>query len=418
MTFIYYAVYVIFLLISISGEYLKRPKGLRKIWLDERRGLYPLGKNISNGQKRIWIHAVSVGEVISCVPLINKLRVEQNVSITLSVITDTGRQVAFNKFPSGINIRYLPFDLPIFLNRALKIERPDIFIIIETEIWPGLITCLNQAGVPILILNGRISGKSFIGYKRLRFYLKDILSKVSYFGMQNEIYKARIIEMGAEAKRVEAIGNFKFDTVPHTETPDWFLKGQVIVAGSTHAGEEEIILRAYGQIRKKIKDLTLIIAPRHPERFKEVEALIKSMDYRFARKSEHDNPSSEPDCNIILLDTIGELAKVYGLADICILGGSFIPIGGHNLLEPASWGKPIICGQYMDNFPMTDEFVTGGATWLVDSESIVEKITSLLLDNTLRKEMGDNAKRLFDKNSGAISHAIDVINNVPQIRFF
>ncbi|MBF0473967.1 MAG: 3-deoxy-D-manno-octulosonic acid transferase, partial [Nitrospirae bacterium] len=253
MTFLYYAVYYILLLLFFIPQYLKRPYALRLIWFRERLGFYPKGNTAINNGKKIWIHAVSVGEVISCVPLINKLRSEVTRSLTLSVVTDTGRDVAYKKFPIGINIRYIPFDLPFAINRAIKIERPDIFIIIETEIWPGIITCMNKAGVPILILNGRISEKSFKGYKRLRFYLKGILSKITFFGVQSDIYRDRIIELGAPANKVETIGNFKFDTAPHSNIPEWtkILKGQIIVAGSTHKLEEAIVLKAFIELKKE-----------------------------------------------------------------------------------------------------------------------------------------------------------------------
>jgi 3-deoxy-D-manno-octulosonic-acid transferase len=407
MTYIYYVLYFVILLILLIHQYLKRPKNLRSTWLKERLGFYPLtDKPHDASTKKIWIHAVSVGEVISCITLINKIKAEVTQVITLSVITDTGRDVAYKKFPADVNIRYLPFDLPFAINRAIKSERPDIFIIIETEIWPGLITCLNNRGVPILILNGRISGKSFNGYKRFRFYFKGIISMITFFGMQSDLYKDRIIEIGALEQRVETIGNFKFDTAPHTKIPDWTkeLKGQIIVAGSTHKGEEEIILKAFMQSKKENKNLKLILAPRHPARFREVEDLITALSLTYELRSK-----GKVDSDIILLDTIGELASVYGASDICILGGSFVPIGGHNLLEPASWGKPVICGRYMDNFPMTDEFVKGGAVWLVDSDTLVEKISMLLSDNALRQKMGSAALELFNKNSGAVDRAVKVI---------
>lgn len=422
MTFLYYIVYFILLLGCFTRQYLKRPKSLRGIWLRERLGYYqPSSHNIP--KKRIWVHAVSVGEVISSAPLINKLIPDYD--ITLSVITDTGREVAYNKLPSTVDIRYLPFDLPFAINRSLKTVRPDILIIIETEIWPCLISSAHKAGVSILLLNGRISEKSFNRYKRLGFYLRGILSKVSFFGMQNDLYKTRIIQLGAIKTSVQSLGNFKFDTPPHGDIPEWTkglnskvdiqteLKGSktpIIVAGSTHPSEEEIILKAYIELKAVFKDLILILAPRHPQRFKEVEGIISELSLEYnLRSAVKDGQGS--DCGVILLDTIGELASVYGAADVCILGGSFVPIGGHNLLEPASWGKPTVCGQYMDNFPMTDEFVRGGAVWIVDSNTLVEKISVLLWDRNLRQKMGERALELFNKQSGAVNRAVEIIGS-------
>jgi 3-deoxy-D-manno-octulosonic-acid transferase len=263
----------------------------------------------------------------------------------------------------------------------------------ETELWPNAIRILGRSGVPVLLMNGRISGRSFGGYKKLRFFIKDVMKNVSIFCMQNELYAERIKELGAEPDKIKAIGNFKFDTRPSSTVPEWTRifrrqktedrrqareKEFVIIAGSTHRTEEELIIDAYIKLRADFPQINLIIAPRHPERFREVEELIGKKGIKYLKRSDVTGHGSRVTGVVILLDVIGELSSVYGACDVAIMGGSFIEHGGQNPLEPAYWGKAIVCGPHMENFPFIDDFYRGGGALKTDADNLYESLRSLL----------------------------------------
>src|SRR4030042_3214078 len=336
MYFFYSLIYIIALFFLLPFHYLKRPKNLRKRWLREKFGFFnletftppypPLGKGGNGGV--VWVHAVSIGEVMAALPLIKSLR-ETYTSrrIILSTVTDTGQKVARERASGGTTIVYLPLDITLILNKILKGIRPEILIIIETELWPNLFKAFKDNSIPIIVLNGRISEKSFKGYKKISFFMKRVLSCVDFFGMQGKIDSERIRNLGINSSRVENLGNFKFDTKPPSQIPEWTknIKGQVITAGSTHEGEEELIASIYVEIKKDIPNLNLIIAPRHPERFKPVEDMLRLNRLNFIKRSDLLQSKTKDSIisgTIILLDTIGELSAIYGISDIAIIGKS------------------------------------------------------------------------------------------------
>lgn len=430
----YSILYLIALLFLFPFEYLKRPKELRKRWIRERFGFYktslqhsnilksthpPFGKGGQGGI--LWIHAVSVGEVIAAVPLIKKIKERHSATeVIVSTVTDTGQNVARERIGDIAKILYVPFDLQFAINNALKKIKPSLFIIMETELWPNTIRILGNKGIPILLMNGRISGKSFEGYKKLRFFIKDVLKNVSIFCMQNELYAERIKELGAASDKIKVIGNFKFDTKPFSAVPEWteILKSQesgiksrefTIIAGSTHRTEEDLILDAYIKLKKDFPELSLIIAPRHPERFKEVEELIKKRGLEYVKRSDVTGHRSRVTGVVILLDVIGELSSVYGACDVAIMGGSFIEHGGQNPLEPAYWGKAIICGPHMENFPFIDDFYRGGGAVRVSAENLYQALKELLNSKDKILSMGKIAKELYEKSTGATDRAMKEI---------
>lgn len=398
-------------------EYLKRPKTVRSRWLKEKLGIIPLYKK--NQNKKIWIHAVSVGEVLTTIQLIKKLKEKNpNTEIILSTITDTGQKVAADKAGEIANIIYLPFDVAFLIKKAIKNIKPDLFIIIETELWPNLIKYIKKSNIPILLLNGRISEKSFKGYKMISFFVKKILINIDFFCMQNELYSSRIKKLGADPSRVLTIGSLKFDKEFSSDALQWiniFKKLEkkndtfVIVAGSTHKPEEELILDNFIRLKKDFPNIRLIIAPRHPERFNEVEELIKKKGLEFVKRSEI---VSDSDPKIILLDVIGELATVYSICDIAIIGGSFISHGGQNPLEPAYWGKAIICGPHMENFPMIDDFYKNQAAQKTDSEQLYNTLKRFLNHPEEMQLMGKRAIELYKKNMGALDKSIKIIESM------
>ena len=431
MYLLYSFIYTIAVFFLLPFEYFKRPKGIRKRWLREKFGFLnssfvqlksphpPFAKGGGGGI--IWVHAVSVGEVMAALPMLKSLKKRYpSRGIILSTITDTGQKVAREGAPEDTIIVYLPFDIASILNTVLKRIKPEILIVIETELWPNLFRVFKENGIPVILFNGRISEGSFKGYRKVSFFMKRILSYVDFFGMQGEEYAERIRSLGANKSRVKALGNFKFDTRPPSQIPEWTkkIKGPVIIAGSTYEREEEFLTSVYLELKKDFPDLNLIIAPRHPERFKGVEDMLSSKGISFIKRSafstQHSGLSESTDWQtikgmIILLDTIGELSAVYGIADIAIIGKSFKGYGGQNPLEPAYWEKPILCGPHMENFPVIKDFYNAGAALEVNEEGLYAKLKELLRSPEKAKEIGSKAQELYRRNAGAVERAMEII---------
>ncbi len=404
-------------LISFVGLIVYLPTLLLKKGPEER-GLF-IKERLGRGDYHktdIWVHAVSVGETIACLPFLKRLRKEfPDKKITLSTTTYTGQKIAREKFPEADRVMYMPLDSGPCIKRVVRSLRPEVFITVETEIWPALFYNLKKAGSRIIILNGRISDESFRGYHKIRFIMKKILSNVDYFYMQEKVYADRIIELGADMQKVGVMGNFKFDIELESSGPmKWLdrIKGRILLAASTHKGEEEIILDAYDAVRKKIRDIRLIIAPRHPERFSEVERLLTERGLGYIKRSEMDDYEGAglDESGIILLDTIGELSRVFSRVAIAFIGGSLVSAGGHNVLEPAYWSRPVIFGPHMENFPVAREFLEMSAALEVrDSGETAEAVIRLLEDEGKAADMGRRARAIVDKNRGAVEKAIELV---------
>jgi len=420
MYLLYSLIYTIAIIFLLPFEYFKRPKDIRKRWLREKFGFLN-SSFVPHPSSLIWVHAVSVGEVMAALPMLKSLKKRYpSRGIILSTITDTGQKVAREGAPEDTIIVYLPFDIASILNTVLKRIKPEILIVIETELWPNLFRVFKENGIPVILFNGRISEGSFKGYRKVSFFMKRILSYVDFFGMQGEEYAERIRSLGANKSRVKTLGNFKFDTRPPSQIPEWTkkIKGPVIIAGSTYEREEEFLTSVYLELKKDFPDLNLIIAPRHPERFKGVEDMLSSKGISFIKRSafstQHSGLSESTDWQtikgmIILLDTIGELSAVYGIADIAIIGKSFKGYGGQNPLEPAYWEKPILCGPHMENFPVIKDFYNAGAALEVNEEGLYAKLKELLRSPEKAKEIGSKAQELYRRNAGAVERAMEII---------
>ena len=409
MFFIYSFIYTLVIFVLFIPQYLKRPKELRGKWVREKFGVLP---EMSDS---LWVHAVSVGEVNAAIQLLRRLREKYpDTPIILSTITDTGQKVASAKVPEGVSVVYLPFDINWILKRSFERVNPMLLIVIETELWPNIFRFSYKRNIPVIILNGRISEKSSQGYKKISFFMKKVLSCVSEFSMQSDLDAERLKAIGADKKRVKVAGNFKFDMEFSGEMPAWTsaVKGPVIVAGSTHKGEEELILAAYLENLRRFPDLMLILAPRHPERFNEVADLLRTKKISFVRRSElaaRDLAEGAFAEKVLLLDTIGELSFVYRIADIAVIGKSFTGTGGQNPLEPAYWGKPILCGPHMENFPFIREFYDEGAAFEVQPSSLAEKLGHFLAQPDIARAAGERARRLYESKSGAVGKAMEAI---------
>lgn len=428
MLLLYNLLSAITLLIYLPFILFKKGPADRVRFITERLG-------ISRYERTdIWVHAVSVGEVIACMPFLKKLKREfPGKRILLSTTTYTGQKVARERFNNADKIMYMPWDTGLCIKRVVSSLKPEIFITVETELWPVLFRTLKRSGSKIIILNGRISNRSFSGYARLGFLMKHVLSHVDFFYMQGDHDADRIMKIGAERLKVGIMGNFKFDiTFDPSNNPAWLegIKGRVLLAASTHKGEEDILLDAFELTRKSFPDLKLIIAPRHPERFHEVEEILKQRASKYMRKTQlsslnaamlRNNGDPAPSikeewqypADILLLDTIGELSQVFSKVTIAFIGGSLVPIGGHNILEPAFWAKPTIFGPHMDNFPFAADFlVNSAAVQVKDAHDIFSVVTELLNNSIMAERMGQNAKILVEKNTGAIEKAIGLVRGL------
>jgi 3-deoxy-D-manno-octulosonic-acid transferase len=301
------------------------------------------------------------------------------------------------------------------IKRVVNSLRPDIFITVETELWPALFRGLKDAGSRIIILNGRISHDSFRGYSRIKYLMADMLSNVDFFYMQDKGDAERIMALGADKHKVGVMGNFKFDIDLNQELPlNWLtgISGKILLAASTHEGEEEAIIEAFNIIKNELQGTKLILAPRHPERFKETAELIEKRGLSYIRRSSLNGKeiAGDSDADIILLDTLGELSRVFSRVSVAFIGGSLVPRGGHNVMEPAYWSKPIIFGPHMENFPIAREFLKKSAAIEArDSKEIAQAVITLLTDNKKAAEMGRNARSIVDKNTGAVKKAIELI---------
>jgi 3-deoxy-D-manno-octulosonic-acid transferase len=392
-----------------SGKYLRTFR--------ERMGRLPVYLNL-DGDRSIWIHAVSVGEVLAARPLVPALRERfPGHRLFLSTTTLTGHEVAKKSVRGLDGLFFAPFDFPHAVRRALEVVNPSLLVLVETELWPNLIHEASRRGARVALVNGRVSPRSFPRYRRVRRFLSGMLTEVDLFLMQGEPHAERIRAMAAPPERVKVTGNLKFDAVEAGRPPERTVRllhggspRPLWVAGSTMPGEEELVLRAFHRVRERVPHARLLLAPRHPERFGLVPSLIEAAGFRCLRRSALD-PASWSDGEVLLLDTLGELAHVYSLASVVFVGGSLVASGGHNILEPAVAGKPIVVGPHMENFQeIADTFRAESALVQVGSaDELGREVSALLLDEPRRRDLGEKARGLVGRNRGAVSRTTDAL---------
>ncbi len=369
-------------------------------------------------EPRCWIHAVSVGEVMAAIPLLSALRRRwPDLHPVVTTVTPTGARVVRDRLGSAVVHRYFPLDFPGAVRRALAGIRPVFFVALETELWPNFLRGLRARGIPSMIANGRISDRSFRRYRLVRPLMRRILEGIAVFGMQSAEDARRIIALGAAPERVVVTGNLKSDALPDEPGADalWRrlmgLTGEesVWIAGSTHRGEEELVLEAFGRLKRRHPSLVLVVAPRHPERVPEVERVIRARGLASVRRTAL--PRDRDTNAVIVLDTVGELAQLYQLAEVVFVGGSLVPAGGHNMLEPALRRKPVVFGPHTTNFREGAELLLAAGAALVvrDSGEVELALDRLLMDSRLRARMGEAAAEAVAGRQGAVRETLELI---------
>ena len=378
---------------------------------------FGLGAPVRGGGS-IWVHAVSVGEVQAAAPLVNALLARfPRTPLVLTTVTPTGRARARALFKDRVDVRFLPIDLPGAVRRFFQRVQPALAVILETEIWPNLYHHCGRQEVPLVLASARISPRSVKSYRRLVGLFRQTLSHGIFIAAQSEQDAERFRSIGASAERTHVVGNIKFDfsLPPNIEaqgTEVRRLLGRdrpVWVAGSTHAKEEDVLLAAHRQVRARYPEALLVLVPRHPPRFAEVAAALKEQGVRFVTRQ--GGSAAASDTEVFLVDTLGELLSFYSAGDVAFVGGSLVPIGGHNLLEPAALGLPVLAGP--NNFNSADVaklLVECGAVRLVhDAGELAAAVGELLSAPAARSGMGARGRRAVEENRGAVKRLMEFL---------
>jgi 3-deoxy-D-manno-octulosonic-acid transferase len=425
MTLFFYNVALLAGLVASLPWWLWRTATTKKYrdGLRERLGRVPRKlETVSGvaGRGTIWLHAVSVGEVLAVSRLVKTLDVEfPDFQVVVSTTTRTGQALAREKF--GLNrVFYCPLDVPWAVRAYLNAMRPSMLVLAETEFWPNLLSGCFRRGIPVVVVNARISNRSWPRYKMLRGLWRPLLSRLSRVLAQSDTDAARLRAVGCAPDRVTVAGNLKFDVRAAEESEATrILKAQSgglkwVVAGSTLEGEEAALLEAWPRLLTVDANLAMVLAPRHPERFSAVETRCEEAGFSCVLRSElAHSPRPLRLGEIVLLDTIGELASVYSLASVAFVGGSLVAAGGHNPLEPAQFGVPIVMGPHYANFTaITDMLRNADALRIARKEELADVFAGLLRDRARAEAMGARAKRVFEEQAGATERCVAAIREV------
>lgn len=393
----------------------RKAPAYRKRW-GERYGFYPSGLHLQPGG--IMLHSVSVGETLAAIPLVRALRHRYpSLPITVTTMTPTGSERVLSAFGHDVQHLYLPYDLPDAIARFLDKVEPRLVLVMETELWPNLISALRQRQIPLVIANARLSARSAAGYARLGKFIGTLLRRITLIAAQNEEDSARFINLGANRSQLAVTGSLKFDisVTPQMAAKSLTLRRQwaphrpVWIATSTHEGEESIVLAAHQELLKTYPDLLLILVPRHPERFPEATNLVRQANLNYITRSSGDVPTSS--VQVVIGDTMGELMLLYGIADMAFVGGSLVERGGHNPLEPAAHAIPVLVGPHTFNFKdicaRLDE--GNGLITVTDTPSLTQAVASLLNDEDYRNYYGRHAVEVLHQNQGALQRLLHLL---------
>ncbi|CAH0992824.1 3-deoxy-D-manno-octulosonic acid transferase [Sinobacterium norvegicum] len=385
----------------------------------ERYGVY-LKKRLNN-KPTIWVHAVSVGESIACAPMVRALQQKYpNHSLLVTTTTPTGSEQVYQLFRGSVEHVYAPYDLPTSLSRFLRRYKPQLAIVVETELWPNMVAACSRRNIPVIVANARLSARSAGGYQRFHRITLPMIRRLTCVVAQNAVDGQRFVELGLAPAKLVVSGSVKFDVdLPaalQATAEDlnnlWHAHhSRVIIAASTHAGEDEQILAAFKALQIKHPQLLLVIVPRHPERFNSVASLADQQGFRVLRRSSGIAPTSQTE--VIVGDTMGEMLLMMGASDIAIVGGSLVEHGGHNVLEPALWRLPVVTGPHMFNFMQITELLVdaGGLTMLSEQQSLEPVLARLLDDDTLRQQQGEKAYAVVEQNRGALGTLLATIDH-------
>jgi 3-deoxy-D-manno-octulosonic-acid transferase len=370
-----------------------------------------------SGHKKIWIHAVSVGEVLAIVDLVKRMAKEHSdCKIICSTVTKTGHKIAMDNLKDVATIIYAPLDFSWVVQKYVRLIDPRIYIATETELWPNLYQCLNENNVPIIQINGRISDKAYNGYRRIKFFTKRILKFVTYFIMQTQTDADRIEDLGASPEKIKVFGNIKFDNVPEINRSELaklpFAKDDILLAGSTHPGEEEIILQAYQQLIKNFPELRLVITPRHVDRSPEIAKIVEAKGFKPILFSAMDGQTLNRN-SVVVVDMMGQLRNLYALAKIVFIGKTFRVGGAQNMIEPASFAKAVVVGPQTYNFrDVVKIFLDEEAMLQVEEEALAGTLLDLLKDDYKRKEIEQKAALIVERYKGATTKTLEVISSL------
>jgi tetraacyldisaccharide 4'-kinase len=400
--------------------------------LSERLGQWPgswerSGKN----RTRIWIHAASVGECLAVLPLVERwLGAWPEWDLVVSVMTLTGRQLIEQRLGHRVHVCFFPIDFPGISTRLLRRVSPDLILLVETELWPNFLRSASRCNIPVLLVNGRISPRSYRRYRAVRWLFRETLRQIRIFGMQSEQDAQRIVDLGAPPERVRVLGNLKFDqaAVPLSEPErrgllkslGWSSEEKILVAGSTHEKEEELLLTGFARIKQRWPNFRLILAPRHLNRMTNVTGLLMRNGMNYVRYSELDRSTSEAPVDVLLVDTLGHLGRLYSLGTVVFVGGSLVPVGGHNLLEPAALGRSVLFGPFVQHVQEMADLLqaSSGGRMIRDVEELIREIQALLTDTAQRQTMEDCARKTVQLHQGATGRVSAMVEQQLKKRFF
>ncbi len=403
----------------------RRKTVLQRLFFGLSREIRPKGRAAA-GQQTIWVHALSLGEVVSAVPLVMELeRIFGKEKIVFSASTLTGFETAACRLePHVRQVFFFPYDILFSVIRAVNRVAPDVVIIVETDLWPNFMARLKSKAIPALLVNARLSGRSTAGYRRVPSIIRPLVNAFRSICVQSREDADRFIALGAHPERVLVTGNLKFDQPVTTlsgreaeklrQTFHLQAGDRVIVAGSTHPGEEESLLEGVVRLKEHHPELKLVIAPRDPERAAAVKTLAVAHGLKARCLGELGKQGTLGMLDVVVIDRIGILGRTYAIGDLAFVGGSLVNAGGHNPLEAAAFGKPVLFGQDMSDFQQVARWLVdgGGAVTVTDADSFTKQAQRLLVNAELARSVGKNARRVFAANSGAVQRTIAQVRNI------